>query len=154
MKFVHSMLEAPAGSGNSPCIKSIRDGPGNGPTLALPAEEAGHLHPRMGQEHEQGRLMPDGHLLRRIAAGDAQALAELRRRHDGTLYALAYAVLGDTRDATHVVSEAFLHATRAATEFDPDRDRVPAWLSGILRQRARELLQRRSPPFGVAAVYP
>ena len=103
---------------------------------------------------EPGRLTPDRDLVRRMAAGDAQALAELRRRHDGTMYALAYAVLGDTRDASHVVSEAFLQATRAATEFDPGRDHVGAWLSGILRQRARELLQRRSPPFGVAAVHP
>src|SRR2546427_6856378 len=108
----------------------------------------------MPQEPGPGGLTRDGDLVLGMAAGDGTALAELRRRHDGTLYALAYAVLGDTGDATHVVSEAFLHATRAATEFDPDRDRVPAWLSGILRQRARELLQRRSPPFGVAAVYP
>ena len=64
---------------------------------------------------EPGRLTPDRDLVSRIAAGDPYALAELRRRHDGSLYALAYAVLGDSRDATHVVSEAFLHATRAAT---------------------------------------
>jgi len=89
-----------------------------------------------------------------MAAGDGTALAELRRRHDGTLYALAYAVLGDTGDATHVVSEAFLQAIRAATEFDPDHDQVPAWLSGILRQRARDVLQRRTPVLGIATVPP
>ena len=108
----------------------------------------------MSTEQEPGRLTPDRDLVLRMAAGDARALAELRRRHDGTMYALAYAVLGDTRDATHVVSEAFLQATRAATEFDADRDHVSAWLSGILRQRAREVLQRRSQPFGMAAVHP
>jgi len=108
----------------------------------------------MSTEQEPGRLTPDRDLVQRMAGGDAHALAELRHRHDGTLYALAYAVLGDTRDATHVVSEVFLEAIRAATQFDPARDHVPAWLSGILRQRAREVLQRRSPPFGVVAVRP
>jgi DNA-directed RNA polymerase specialized sigma24 family protein len=89
-----------------------------------------------------------------MAAGDVTALAELRRRHDGTLYALAYAVLGDTGDATHVVSEAFRQAIRVATEFDSVHDHVPAWLSGILRQRTREMIQRRTPALGIAAVRP
>ena len=106
----------------------------------------------MTLEPEPGRLTPDRDLVVRMAAGDGNALAELRRRHDGTLYALAYAVLGDTGDATHVVSEAFLHAIRVATEFDPDHDHVRAWLSGILRQRAREVIQRRTPTLGIAAV--
>ncbi len=103
---------------------------------------------------EPGRLTPDWHLLRRIAVGDAHALAELRRRHDGTLYAIAYAVLGDSADATHVVAETFLQACRGATQFDAAHERVPAWLSAILRERAQEVLQRRTPPFRVAAVHP
>jgi len=89
-----------------------------------------------------------------MAAGDGNALAELRRRHDGTLYALAYTVLGDSGDATHVVSEAFLEAIRGATTVDADHVHVPAWLSGILRQRAHEVLQRRTPTLGIAAMQP
>ena len=108
----------------------------------------------MNLENEPGRLTPDRDLVARIAAGDGEALTELRRRHDGTLYALAYAVLGDARDATHVVSEAFLQATRAATAFDPSRDHVPAWLSAMLRARARDVLQHRALPLGAAAVHP
>ena len=108
----------------------------------------------MTLEPEPGRLTPDRDLVLRMAAGDGNALAELRRRHDGTMYALAYAVLGDSGDATHVVSEAFLHSIRVATAFDPDRDHVPGWLSGIIRQRARELIQRRTPTLGIAAAQP
>ncbi len=108
----------------------------------------------MTLDPEPGRLTPDRDLVLRIAAGDGNALAELRRRHDGTLYALAYAVLGDSGDATHVVSEAFLEAIRGATTFDADHDHVPGWLSGILRQRAHEVLQRRTPPLGIAAMQP
>jgi len=108
----------------------------------------------MTLDPEPGRLTPDRDLVLRIAAGDGNALAELRRRHDGTLYALAYAVLGDSGDATHVVSEAFLEALRGATTFDAAHEHVPAWLSGILRQRAHEVLQRRTPPLGIAAVQP
>jgi DNA-directed RNA polymerase specialized sigma24 family protein len=103
---------------------------------------------------EPGRLTPDRDLVVRIAVGDGNALAELRRRHDGTLYALAYAVLGDSGDATHVVSEAFLEAIRVATTFDAEQDHVPSWLSGILRQRAHEVLQRRTPALGIAAMQP
>src|SRR6266852_9840153 len=108
----------------------------------------------MNMENEPGRLTPDRDLVSRIATGDGEALTELRRRHDGTLYALAYAVLGDARDATHVVSEAFLQAIRGATTFDADHDHVPGWLSGILRQRAHEVLQRRTPTLGIAAMQP
>src|SRR5216684_4494287 len=122
------MLEAPAESGNSSRIKSIRKGAGNGCVVALPPPQPGRLLSTMTLEPEPGRLTPDRDLGLRMAAGDGNALAELRRRHDGTLYALAYAVLGDARDATHVVSEAFLQATRAATGFDPSRDHVPTWL--------------------------
>jgi len=108
----------------------------------------------MTLEPEPGRLTPDRDLVLRMAAGDGNALAELRRRHDGTMYALAFAVLGDSGDATHVVAEAFLHAIRVATAFDPDRDHVPGWLSGILRQQAREMIQRRTPTLGIAAAQP
>jgi len=89
---------------------------------------------------------PDRDVVVQVAAGDPEALAELRRRHDSTLYALAYGVLGDALDAAHVVSETFLQAARAARQFDPDLDRVPAWLAAITRQRARIVLDTRTPP--------
>jgi RNA polymerase sigma-70 factor, ECF subfamily len=99
----------------------------------------------MPLELESGHQAPDRDLVRLIAGGDAQALAELRLRHDNTLYAVAYGLLADAIDAAHVVSETFLEASRSAAQFDPDRTRVPAWLSGIVRHRAHDILRTRAP---------
>lgn len=99
----------------------------------------------MSLEREPGRQAPDRDLVQRIAAGDVEALAELRQRHDTTLYAVAYGLLADAIDAAHVVSEAFLEASRTAAQFDPDRSNVPAWLSGIVRHRAHDILRTRAP---------
>jgi len=48
----------------------------------------------------------------------------------------------------------FLEAIRGATTFNADHDHVPGWLSGILRQRAHEVLQRRTLALGTAAMGP
>ncbi len=82
--------------------------------------------------------------MRRIACGEAQALLELRARHDGTLYEIAYAVLEDPTDATHVVSEAFLQAVRGAMQFNPDCGCVPVWLTGMVLRRACDVLLTRT----------
>jgi RNA polymerase sigma-70 factor, ECF subfamily len=94
---------------------------------------------------ESGEQAPDRDLVRRIAGGDAQALAELRQRHDGTLYAVAYGLLANALDAAHVVSETFLEASRTAAQFDADRNRVPSWLSAMVRHRAQAILRTRAP---------
>src|SRR5260370_20940405 len=97
--------------------KRKRKGPGKGMGGGLHPPQPGRLLSTMTLEPEPGRLTPDRDLVLRIAAGDGNALAELRRRHDGTLYALAYPPLRASGGATHVVSAARLAAIRGATAF-------------------------------------
>ena len=100
---------------------------------------------RMSLALESGHQASDHDLVQRIAGGDARALAELRQRHDNTLYAVAYGLLADAIDAAHVVSETFLEASRTAAQFDPAKGKVPVWLSGMVRYRAHDILRTRAP---------
>ena len=87
--------------------------------------------------------LPDLELVRRAAKGDGQALAALKERHDRTVYATAYAILGDSTHAEHVSSETFLEAWRTAGTYDPQH-RVSAWLAAIARRRATAVLANRA----------
>ena len=85
----------------------------------------------------------DGELVARVAHGDEQALGELRARHAGSVYAIAFGVLGNAPDSEHVLSETFLEAWRTAVDFQAQIGSVHAWLSAIARRRARGLTRER-----------
>jgi DNA-directed RNA polymerase specialized sigma24 family protein len=82
-------------------------------------------------------VTPDRALVERMAQGDPHAIHELRRRHETSLYALAYSVVFDPDTAEEVVAEAFEQVRRAASSFEPDGGTVFSWLSGLTRSRAR-----------------
>jgi len=82
-------------------------------------------------------------LLRRVADGDAGALAELYDRFAGTLNALALRILGNAEDAEEVLQEAFVHAWRQAARYDPTRASASTWLVLITRSRAIDRLRSR-----------
>src|SRR5262245_19227941 len=85
----------------------------------------------------------DSELMRRVAAGDDRALAELYDRHGTMVYSLALAIVADTADAEEVVADVFLQAWRAAETFDHTRGSVAAWLPVIARSRALDRLRAR-----------
>lgn len=81
--------------------------------------------------------------MRRMAAGDERALAELYDRHATVIYALAAAILGDADDAEEVAADAFVQAWRSAPSYAAERGSVLAWLTTIVRSRALDLLRTR-----------
>jgi DNA-directed RNA polymerase specialized sigma24 family protein len=72
--------------------------------------------------------------------GDPHAVRELRRRHSGSIYALAYMLVGDAESAGQVETETFQRAQRTAAWFDPARHSAFGWLAGIARTQARTAL--------------
>jgi RNA polymerase sigma-70 factor (ECF subfamily) len=83
-------------------------------------------------------------LIRRLVAGDQQALGALYDKYAGLVNALALRVLRDASDAEDIVQEGFVQAWRQAARFDPARGTPEAWLCTMTRSRALDRLRRRT----------
>lgn len=81
-------------------------------------------------------------LLRAVAGGDADALAELYRRLESSIYAFAMSRLGDPEKAAEVLHEVMLTVWRRAGVFR-GRSRPLTWILGIARHKILDA-QRRS----------
>ena len=84
----------------------------------------------------------DADLVRAVAGGREDALAELFDRHAPLLQALAQRILPRREDAEEVVQEAFTHLWREAERYDPARSSVGTWLVLIARSRAIDRLRQ------------
>lgn len=82
-------------------------------------------------------------LLRACAAGDRVALERLYRGTSPQLYGLALRIVVRRDLAEEVLQEAFLSAWRHSRSFDEQRGSALAWLAGIVRNQAIDLLRRR-----------
>jgi len=81
---------------------------------------------------------PDSELLRRGAAGDESAFAELYDRHQAGVFRFALFLSGSTTTAEEITQEVFLALIRDAGKYDPARGPLAAYLCGV----ARNLLRR------------
>jgi RNA polymerase sigma-70 factor (ECF subfamily) len=86
-------------------------------------------------------------LIRRMAAGDENALGELYDRWRTVVYALALRIVADARDAEEVLEDTFWQAWRQAPRYDASRGSVGTWLVTMARSRAldRARAHRRKP---------
>jgi len=93
----------------------------------------------------------DADCVRRIQRGDADAFEVLVRRHEKTIFNLAYRMLGDYDDAAEVSQEVFLSAYRAISQFRGDAN-FSTWLYRIAlnhattRRRSMQSRQHRTMP--------
>jgi RNA polymerase sigma-70 factor (ECF subfamily) len=87
----------------------------------------------------------DAQIVRRMAAGDPDALGSLYDRWAGRVQSLAVSIVRSVADAEEVVEETFWQAWQQAARFDASRGSVAAWLLTIARSRALDLAkaQRR-----------
>jgi RNA polymerase sigma-70 factor (ECF subfamily) len=112
--------------------------PGGPPATSAAVGDAGARAPDGERERDEERLVAA------VAGGDRAALAELYDRHCGRLAALVAHILGDVAQAEDVVHDVFVEAWHHASEFDPRRGSVRAWLTVRARSRALDRLGRRN----------
>ena len=80
-------------------------------------------------------------LVREVAAGSHDALAELYDRHADAVFASAYRLTSDRGLAEEVVQETFLALWNRAETFDPSVGSLAAWLHTIARNRTVDRLR-------------
>src|SRR4051794_15955420 len=83
----------------------------------------------------------DAALAARIACGDCSALEPLYRRHRGALYRFALLWSGQPAVAADVTQDVFVHVLTRASDFDPARGAMQAWLLGIARNFVRRRMR-------------
>ncbi len=101
-----------------------------------------------GRTASPQRFQPlDEELVRLVAGGDSDALAELFRRYAGAVYSLAYRMLNDREGAEELLNEAFVRVWRQAPSFDARRGKFSTWLMSVARNLGiDELRSRRARP--------
>jgi RNA polymerase sigma-70 factor (ECF subfamily) len=95
-------------------------------------------------------LMPsdelqDDELISRVAAGDAEAFAQLFRRRQRQVYRFALHMTASPAIADDVTQEVFLAVMSDAGRYDAGRASVTAWLCGIARNHVRRRAERDRP---------
>jgi RNA polymerase sigma-70 factor (ECF subfamily) len=86
----------------------------------------------------------DRDLVRRHCAGDADAFAELFRRHKDRMWAVALRITRDPELAADCVQDGFISAYRRADSFRGD-SAVTTWLHRIVVNACLDRLRRRRP---------
>jgi RNA polymerase sigma-70 factor (ECF subfamily) len=90
---------------------------------------------------EQVQLPDDRNLIEQIGNGNEEALKVLYDRYAGLLYTLALRIVGDRQLAEEVLQNAFVNCWKRAGQFDAERGQVRAWLFGITRNNAIDMLR-------------
>lgn len=86
----------------------------------------------------------DSALVRRVAAGDRQALSILVDRHERSLHRYAVRLLADPAAAEDVVQEAWLRLWARADQYDSSAARLSTWMHSIVRNLCIDSLRRSS----------
>jgi RNA polymerase sigma-70 factor (ECF subfamily) len=85
----------------------------------------------------------DRSLIRALASGRPEALAELYDRHGRYVLGLAARIVGDPQAAEEVVQDVFTKLWKKASAYDASQAGVATWIMRITRNRAIDELRRR-----------
>lgn len=89
----------------------------------------------------QKNELSDNELLRQMLAGDEEALAQLYRRRQASVYRFALQMSGSKSIAEDVTQEVFLFLIRQGQVFDPARGALSAFLLGVARNHVLRRLR-------------
>src|SRR5579862_7798218 len=82
--------------------------------------------------------LADALLLRRVAAGDEDAFAEVYRQKHPAIYRFALHMTGNASTAEDVTQEVFMALIRDPKRFDPTRGTLGGFLFGVARNHLRK----------------
>lgn len=82
-------------------------------------------------------------ILKRVAAGDRNAFAELYNRTSLKLFGITWRILKRRELAEEVVQEAYYKIWENAHKFDPEKASPITWMAAIARNRALDEVRRR-----------
>ena len=82
-------------------------------------------------------------LLRRVAAGDLQAMSDFYDQTVQPLYSVALRILGDAGEAEEVIQDVFVQVWEKAPTFEPLLGSAFHWTLSIARHRAIDRLRSR-----------
>jgi RNA polymerase sigma-70 factor (ECF subfamily) len=88
--------------------------------------------------------LDDAALVRLIAGARPEALSELYDRYARLVFSLALHTLGDSGSAEEVTQDVFLRIWQKAESYQESVGKVSTWLSSIARNRAIDVLRKRS----------
>lgn len=91
-----------------------------------------------------GEPADDALLVRRVDAGDADALRLMYERYGAIVFGMTYRLLGDRQAAEECTQDVFVSVWRTARNYQPERARVSTWLLTIARNRAIDATRRRA----------
>ncbi|HEX2031149.1 MAG TPA: sigma-70 family RNA polymerase sigma factor [Actinomycetota bacterium] len=93
-----------------------------------------------------GPLTPQAEqeLVRRLVAGDDDALRTLYRRFARPVYGMGLRILGSRESAEELTQDVFEAAWRKAERYEPARGRLSTWLMTIAHNMAVDRLRRES----------
>lgn len=87
--------------------------------------------------------LSDAALLAQVARRSEAALAALYTRYGGLIFTLALRIVGDRTLAEEVMQDTFLRCWDRVETYHPRAGHVAAWLMGIARNRAIDVLRGR-----------
>lgn len=82
-------------------------------------------------------------LLRRMAAGELQAMAEFYDQTAGSFFSVAVRILNDSGEAEETIQDAYVQIWEKAAGFDPLLGSAFHWALSIVRHRAIDRLRSR-----------
>jgi len=82
-------------------------------------------------------------LMRRIGAGEGEALAEIFDLHSPLVLGLLFRILGRRSEAEEILQEVFLQVWTQAGRYYPDRASPRGWILMLARSRALDRIRRR-----------
>ena len=87
---------------------------------------------------------PDYRLMRRVALGEEEAVAELYDRYSALVFKLSIQFLSNQAEAEDAVQEVFVRLWKTADRFDPRKAKLVTWVMLITRRHLIDRIRRKA----------